>query len=307
MKSALPIVYHPNYSILWTAVHRFPMTKFQMLYQYLLENNIAQKNQFREPKPVSLETLYRVHQPDYVKGFMEGTWDRKIQKRIGFPWYPDLVKRSFAEVGGTIATVKLAKKWGLACNTAGGTHHAFPDYGSGFCILNDLAVAAHHALAKGLAGKILILDLDVHQGDGTAFIFASEPRVFTLSLHGARNFPLRKQKSDWDIPLPDGTDDGDYLIYLEDALETVLEGFAPDLVLYDAGVDVHHEDQLGKLALTCKGLFQRDHLVIRSCLQRAIPVACVVGGGYAQIREDLLPRHGTLFRAATELFARFSL
>jgi len=294
----LPIVYHEDYSILWPEAHRFPMTKFEMLYEHLIAVGLAVPEQFHRPRSVSTGSLARVHEKCYLTSFLEGTWEEKTRRRIGMPWYPDLVRRVRAEVGGTVLTTRLALAHGLACNTAGGTHHAHRDFGSGFCILNDLAVAARLLLDRGEVEKILIVDLDVHQGDGTAAIFADEPRVFTFDIHGARNFPFRKQRCDREVGLPDGTGDGDYLAILSAHLDELLPLVRPDLVIYDAGVDVHRDDRLGRLALSTDGLYARDALVLNAARQRGIPIACVVGGGYDDARERLPARHEMLFRAA---------
>jgi len=302
----LPVVYHPDYSIVWSEKHRFPMTKFAMLHRYLLDEKIILPEQIHEPRPVSLETLALAHDREYLHRFMEGGLDDKAIRRIGMGWGTDLVRRTRAEAGGTVKTVKLALRHGLACNTAGGTHHAFPDFGSGFCFLNDVAVAAAWFLAGRPDKRVLIVDLDVHQGDGTAYIFRNEPRVFTFSMHGQRNFPFRKQASDLDIGLPDGTDDEAYMAELSAALPELLDRFQPDLAIYDAGVDPHVNDRLGKLALTDQGLYRRDAYVLRACRARDIPTACVIGGGYAENRDDLPPRHATLHRAATAVHAEYA-
>lgn len=298
----LPIVYHPNYGIIWPDDHRFPMTKFQMLYEYLLNNGIAVPEQFRQPELVSINTLQQVHDPDYLDAFCNGTLDAKAIRRTGMGWYPDLVLRTRAEVGGAILTAKLALQHGLACNTAGGTHHAFPDYGSGFCFLNDIAVAARLVIDKGWAKRVLIIDLDVHQGDGTAFIFRNEPRVFTWSVHAARNFPARKQQSDLDTPLANGTGDDEYLTVITQILPDLLTRFNPDLVFYDAGVDPFHNDKLGRLSLTREGLYRRDRYVLETCLAEEVPVACLIGGGYAHDRNELASLHAIIHQAATEVW-----
>lgn len=298
-----PVVYHPIYSISWPVDHRFPMTKFRLLYEYLLSEAVILPEQVVQPRPASWQTVCAVHDEAYVHGFREGSWSEKVQRRVGMNWYPALVERTFAEVGGTVRTLQLALENGLALNLAGGTHHAHRDFGSGFCILNDIAVAAQLALDRGWAKRILIVDLDVHQGDGTAAIFAAEPAVFTFSMHGERNFPFRKQQSDCDIGLPNETDDASYLAKLKAILPSLLQRHDPDLVIYDAGVDVHEQDRLGKLAISDAGLLARDRYVLETCRLAGIPTACVVGGGYAENKPDLTPRHATVFRAALSLDA----
>lgn len=304
---ALPLVYHPDYVSPLPPEHRFPMPKFGVIYNLLLRDGLATAGQFYRPEIASRAWLEQVHLPDYVRAFCAGQLDPKAQRRIGLPWSSTLVTRTRAAVGGTVLTAQLALQHGLACNTAGGTHHAFPDYGSGFCIFNDLAVATRMVQQMGLARKILIVDLDVHQGDGTAVIFQNDPTVFTFSVHCQKNFPFRKQKSDLDVPLAAGIADDDYLKTLAGYLPDLLSEFRPDLVLYDAGVDPHRHDRLGKLALTDNGLFRRDWLVLETCLKQGYPVATVVGGGYDKDVTALAYRHVLLYRAALQLFEDYRL
>lgn len=299
---SLPIIYHPDYVTPLPPEHRFPMPKFGVIYNVLCQDGLASPDQFHLPQIAGYDALVQVHTPDYVADFCSGALPVKAVRRIGLPWSKNLVKRTRMAVGGTILTARLALQYGLACNTAGGTHHAHPDFGSGFCIFNDLAVAARFVQRAGVAQKILIVDLDVHQGDGSAAIFAGDPTVFTLSVHCQKNFPFRKQQSDLDVPLAEGLGDDTYLRVLAETLPGVLEDFRPNLVLYDAGVDPHHADRLGKLALTDDGLLRRDRLVLETCLRRGVPVATVVGGGYDKNVRALARRHALLFRAATELY-----
>lgn len=282
------------------------MPKFGLIYDMLRSEGLISKEQVHTPQVAPRDWLEQVHTPAYVDDFCGGRLDAKAIRRIGLPWSENLVLRTRAAVGGTVRTAELALEHGLACNTAGGTHHAFADFGSGFCIFNDLAVAAHMVRQQGLARKILIVDLDVHQGDGTAAIFQGQPEVFTFSMHCHKNFPFRKQQSDLDVPLPEGMDDRAYLATLAEHLPGLLASFRPDLVLYDAGVDPHQHDRLGKLALTDDGLFQRDEFVLQSCLRQGIPVATVVGGGYDNDVRQLARRHLLLFRAARELFPQLA-
>lgn len=303
----LPLVYHPGYVIPLPEGHRFPMPKFKLLYELLLKDAVASSIQFHTPDlPVQAE-IEQVHTSSYVQAYLQGMLDAKAQRRIGLPWSQALVQRTCTAVGGTVLTAKLALEQGLACNTAGGTHHAFPDYGSGFCIFNDLAIAARSIQALGLAQKILIVDLDVHQGDGTAFIFKDDPSVFTFSMHCEINFPGTKQQSDLDIPLPAGMEDDDYLQTLAAYLPDLLTQVQPDLVLYDAGVDPHLGDRLGKLALTDTGLFRREMQVLSTCVAQRYPVACVIGGGYADDLPSLVYRHSLVHRAATLVYQQYSL
>jgi acetoin utilization deacetylase AcuC-like enzyme len=262
---------------------------------------VTTANSVYAPESASTEVLELVHVPDYVQAYCTGTLEEKAQRRIGLPWSEGLVRRTCRAVGGTILTAQLALKHGIACNTAGGTHHAFPGYGSGFCIFNDLAIAARVVQKMGLARKIFILDLDVHQGDGTALIFQEDSSVFTFSMHCEANFPGIKQKSDLDIPLPVGLDDDGYLQTLAQYLPDLLQEFQPDLVLYDAGVDIHVSDRLGKLALSNTGIYRREMQVLTTCLAGGYPVACVIGGGYADNLEELVYRHSLVHRAAQEV------
>ncbi|MGJ3253881.1 MAG: histone deacetylase family protein [Elainellaceae cyanobacterium] len=298
----LPLVYHPDYVAPLPAGHRFPMAKFGMLYEVLLADGVAHPSQFHTPELPSDEWIELVHLPDYVRDYREGTLHPKAQRRIGLPWSPELAHRTCIAVGGTILTAQLALEHGLACNTVGGTHHAFPDFGSGFCIFNDLAIATRTIQHLGLAETILIVDLDVHQGDGTAFIFRDDPTVFTFSMHCEINFPSRKQHSDLDVPLPEGMEDNAYLQTLAHYLPDLLSEIQPDLVLYDAGVDTHVGDRLGKLALTDSGIFRRDMQVLSTCLAARYPVACVIGGGYSEDFHSLAYCHSLLHRAASELY-----
>jgi acetoin utilization deacetylase AcuC-like enzyme len=303
----LPIVYHPHYVAPLPPEHRFPMAKFRLLSEALLADGVVHPSQFHTPEKPDLEMIQLVHTPDYVRGYCEGTLDPKAQRRIGLPWSPALVNRTCIAVGGTILTAKLALAQGLACNTAGGTHHAFPDYGSGFCIFNDLAIAAAVLLQLGSVKKILIVDLDVHQGDGTAFIFRHDPRVFTFSMHCEINFPGTKQTSDLDVPLREGMEDDEYLQTLAAYLPDLLSQVKPDLVFYDAGVDVHLGDRLGKLALSDRGLFCREMQVLTTCISQGYPVACVIGGGYAEDMNALVYRHSLLPRVAADLYRQYRL
>lgn len=303
----LPLVYHPDYVAPLPPGHRFPMEKFSQLHQILLEENIAHPSQFHRPTLPPLNWIEQVHTPNYVRAYCQGTLDAKAQRRIGLPWSPALAHRTQIAIGGTILTAQLALQHGLACNTAGGTHHAFPSYGSGFCIFNDLAIASRVIQHLGLAQKILIVDLDVHQGDGTAFIFQGDPSVFTFSMHCEVNFPGTKQQSDLDISLPIGMEDDAYLQTLAAHLPDLLTEIQPDLVLYDAGVDPHLGDRLGKLALTDRGIFCREMQVLGTCVGRGFPIACVIGGGYADDFSALVHRHSLLHRVASDIYRQYRL
>lgn len=302
MTPSIPFVYHPDYVAPLPDGHRFPMPKFGEIYKALLRDGLASPDQFHLPVTATPDDLALAHADSYIESYLNGSIDPRLMRRIGFPWSPALVHRTCTAVGGTVLTMELALAHGIACNTAGGTHHAYHDFGSGFCIFNDLAVAARVAQHRHGIKRVLIVDLDVHQGDGTAAIFAGDSGVFTLSLHCDKNFPFRKQHSDRDIPLPVGMADEDYLHVLGEVLPDVIASFDPELILYDAGVDPHQDDRLGKLALTDAGIFARDRLVLGTCHDRSIPVACVVGGGYDKDIERLARRHCLVYRAAGEVW-----
>ena len=313
----LPLVHRDRYVTPLPEGHRFPMPKFNLLRDHLVEIGVADSASLHSPEPPGDDALALIHDPDYVAAFTAGTLPRDAVRRIGLPWSEGLVRRTKTAVGGTILTARLALEHGLACNLAGGTHHAHPSFGSGFCIFNDLAVAAAFLRREGLAHHILVIDLDVHQGDGTAVAFAHEPDVFTFSMHCRKNFPARKPPSDLDIALPEGFDDSAYLATLLHGehhgydvdtspnasgeyrgLPDLIERVEPDLVLYDAGVDPHADDALGKLCLSDEGLYDRDHAVIAACRSMGVPVACVIGGGYDKDHARLAARHATVHRAA---------
>ncbi|MGF1531541.1 MAG: histone deacetylase [Puniceicoccaceae bacterium] len=277
------------------------MGKFQLLASRLVEAGLAPEG-FAEPEPPSLEVLLGVHGQDYVRDFLAGKLPAGVMRRIGLPWSPELAARTRLAVGGTLLTAELALENGLACNTAGGTHHAFPDYGSGFCIFNDIAVAAMELVKRSWAQRILIVDLDVHQGDGTNQIFRNTRDVFTFSIHGERNFPVRKVPGDFDLALPDGTGDGLYLQSLRETLPHLLDRVNPDFVFYDAGVDVCESDRLGRFTMTREGMYQRDQYVLSEARSRGIPVACVIGGGYHFDLNELVERHAVLFQVVADHF-----
>lgn len=294
----IPCIYHEDYVTPLPDGHRFPMPKFKLLYEKLVQEGFLNPMQVYRPQSATVGLLQKAHDQAYIEDFCRGRIDAGMIRRIGLPWSPQLVIRACTAVGGTYLTARLALEFGIACNLAGGTHHAFPAHGSGFCIFNDLAVAARAILDEGRANKILIIDLDVHQGDGTAYIFRDEPRVVTFSMHCASNFPFQKQRSDFDIGLGAATEDAAYLRILGRSLPDLLSEVRPDLVIYDAGIDPHINDKLGHLALTSTGIYRRDLMVLRLCRDRGIPVACVVGGGYTRDRDELIFLHSLIFRAA---------
>jgi len=303
----LPLVYHDEYSPPFPDGHRFPMEKFRLLRDHLVASGLTSDAELRRPEPCPAEILALAHDPAYIERYCSGALSREELRRLGLPWTPALARRTLLAVGGSLLAAELALEHGLACHLAGGTHHAHYDHPSGFCIFNDLAVIARYLLASGRIGRVLIFDCDVHQGDGTARILEDTPDAITVSLHCEQNFPAHKAKSDWDIGLPRGMGDADYLKVVDDALNYLLPLYQPDIVLYDAGVDVHRDDALGYLQLSDAGLAARDSAVLRHCLEREIPVLGVIGGGYDPDRAALARRHGILHHSAARLWRELGL
>ncbi len=294
----LPLVYHDDYSPPFPANHRFPMEKFRLLRDHLIDSGLTEDAALLRPELCPPEILALAHCPAYIERFLAGELSHDEQRRLGLPWSPALAQRTVRAVGGSLLAAELALQHGVACHLAGGTHHAHYDHASGFCIFNDLAVVALHLLESGKVGRVLIYDCDVHQGDGTARILENVADAVTVSLHCEKNFPARKAKSDWDIGLPIGMGDADYLKTVNDSLSYLLPLYQPDIVLYDAGVDVHRDDALGYLQLTDAGIAARDEAVLRHCLEREIPVVGLIGGGYDKDRAALARRHGILHHSA---------
>ena len=303
----LPVVHHPAYVAPMPQGHRFPMGKFGRVMELLLEDEVVTPEQVRVPELAPRAWLELAHEPAYVEGVLGQSLDAASVRRIGLPITAEVARRSRAATGGTMLTARLALEFGIACNTAGGSHHAFAGYGSGFCVFNDVGVAVRVLLAEGTIGRAFVVDLDVHQGDGTAAMFEGDPRVFTFSMHCRNNFPLRKQTSDLDLALDAGVEDAAYLRLLAEHLGGLLEEVRPDLVFFNAGVDPHASDRLGRLALTEEGLIGRERLVFESCLRGGIPVAGVLGGGYAPDLEQLARLHSIQHRIASEFFGPLRL
>lgn len=297
----LPLVYHDDYSPPFPAGHRFPMEKFRLLRDHLVDSGLTTDAALQRPDICPPEVLALAHCPAYIERFLAGELTAQEQRRLGLPWSEALARRTVRAVGGSLLAAQLALEHGIACHLAGGTHHAHFDHASGFCIFNDLAVVALHLLESGQAGRVLIYDCDVHQGDGTARILENVPDAITVSLHCEKNFPARKASSDWDIGLPIGMGDADYLKMVNDSLDYLLALYQPDIVLYDAGVDVHRADALGYLQLTDAGIAARDEAVLRHCLEREIAVVGLIGGGYDKDRAALARRHGILHHSAARV------
>jgi acetoin utilization deacetylase AcuC-like enzyme len=278
--------------------HKFPMSKYRLLRDALERDGIYRM----EPAPSALlEKIECVHDPAYVAGFLHGTLTAQAIRRIGFPWSESLVQRTLASVGGTLAATADALESGYGGVLAGGTHHAFRGEGAGFCIFNDIAVAASWLLRERGLTRVAVADCDVHQGDGTAQIFEGDARVFTLSLHGRKNFPFRKQHSRLDVEFEDETGDDEYLAALDHAMNAVLE-FKPQALFYQSGVDALACDQLGRLALTHEGLRRRDRLVLSLCRQSSIPIVVTLGGGYGNPLQATVEAHANTYRTALEIF-----
>lgn len=280
--------------------HRFPGRKYGMLRRKLLDERIVANDQLGRSPLVDPQVLEYAHATAYIQAFINGDLGDDAMRRIGLPWNEALVTRSLATMGGAVAAAEYALENGLSGQLAGGTHHAHRDFGAGFCVFNDFAVVALKALHEGRVGKIAIIDLDVHQGDGNAAILGDNPDVFVFSIHGDKNFPVRKFPSDLDIALPDGVGDEDYLAILADALPKVF-AFGPELVLYQAGVDPLAEDRLGRLTLTHDGLMRRDEMVLKTCLAQGIPVSMAIGGGYGEPIEATVEAYANTYRVAKYL------
>ncbi|WP_417779179.1 histone deacetylase [Stutzerimonas xanthomarina] len=304
---SLPLVFHDDYSPLLPPGHRFPMEKFRLLRDHLVACGLTTDQALLRPAICPTDVLALAHDRDYVDRYRSGDMSREELRRLGLPWSPQLAQRTVRAVGGSLLAADLALQHGLACHLAGGTHHAHHDHASGFCIFNDLAIMALSLLEKGRVGRVLIFDCDVHQGDGTARILEHVPDAITVSLHCEKNFPTRKARSDWDIGLTPGLGDADYLKVVDNALNYLLPLYQPDLVIYDAGVDVHRDDALGLLKLSDEGLAMRDSAVIEHCLGRDIPVVGVIGGGYDKDRALLARRHAQLHISAAEAWQRHGL
>jgi acetoin utilization deacetylase AcuC-like enzyme len=276
--------------------HKFPMAKYSRLRERILAEEIIAPRDLHEAPLAGLDQLRLAHDAGYVEAVVSGTLPQEVQRRIGFPWSPQMVERSRRSVGATIAAARAALDDGAAANLAGGTHHAFADRGEGFCVFNDVAVAARVLQQHRHARRIAIVDLDVHQGNGTAAIFRDDESVFTFSMHGDKNFPFRKEISDLDVPLADGTGDEDYLALLGTHLAEVLNRHQPDFVFYLAGADPYEGDRLGRLKLTIEGLRRRDQIVMEACTRARLPVAVSMSGGYATDIDAIVTIHANTIR-----------
>lgn len=298
----LKIAHHPAYIHPLPEGHRFPMLKYELIPEQLLYEGLVDVDSFFVPDMVDFETACLAHEPNYIRQLFDLTLDAKMVRRIGFPLSQGLVDRERYILDGTIKSALYALEYGVSFNTAGGTHHAGADFGEGFCLMNDQAVAAAYLFEQRLAQRILIIDLDVHQGNGTAHIFGEHAHIITFSMHGAKNFPFVKEKSHYDVELEDGIEDATYLDILEYHLQRLFLEVRPDFVFYQAGVDILATDKLGKLNVSPDGCKRRDQMVFRYCHEAHVPVQVSMGGGYSKDIRDIVNAHIETYRMAIDLF-----
>lgn len=298
----LKIANHSIYTHPLPKGHRFPMLKYELLPQQLLHEGTCTETNFFKPEVPEDSHILKVHTEEYYNDLKHLTLDPRAARKTGFPLSDILVKREVMIADGTMKASEFALQNGIAMNIAGGTHHAYTDHGEGFCLLNDQAIAARYLQEKGLAHKILVVDLDVHQGNGTAEIFKNDPSVFTFSMHGKSNYPFKKEQSDLDIALENDCDDATYLSILKKTLPKLIKAEKPDFIYYLCGVDVIASDKLGKLALTIEGCKERDRFVLQSCRDLNIPVMCSMGGGYSPEIKTIIEAHANTFRLAQKIF-----
>lgn len=302
MASEIKIAFDPIYAHPLPEGHRFPMLKYELIPGQLLHEGTIHTTNLFSPEPCAEEVVLSTHTKAYVEKLLHRTLTASEQRKIGFPQSPQLTQRELIITQGTIDCCRYALKDGVALNVAGGTHHAFADRGEGFCLLNDQAVAANYLLGHKLAKKILIIDLDVHQGNGTAKLFENNPDVFTFSMHGRHNYPFHKERSDLDIPLNDGTDDVTYLKILSATLPGLINDVQPDFCFYQSGVDILETDKFGKLKVTLRGCKQRDEMVLSITKKHAIPCVVSMGGGYSPDIRNIVEAHCNTFRAALHMY-----
>ncbi len=298
----LKIAYSPIYKYELPKGHRFPMEKYELIPAQLLYEGSISEDSFFHPEALSEETILRTHSSEYWEKLKNLNLSPKEIRKVGFPLRKNLITRGRHISNGTLSCAKFAMEYGIAMNVAGGTHHSFKDHGEGFCLLNDFAIASNQLLYEDIVSKILIVDLDVHQGNGTAKIFENDDRVFTFSLHGEKNYPTKKEKSDLDIGLPDKTEDFHYLKTLKEHLPRLIDEVEPDLIFYLSGVDVLASDKLGRLNLSLAGCKERDRFVLKNCQKNKIPVAISMGGGYSERLSTIVEAHANTFRLAQDLY-----
>ena len=298
----LKIAYHPIYNHPLPDTHRFPMEKYDLIPQQLIHEGTCTKDNFFEPEIPNNKYFFSVHTPEYFFDLLNITLSKKEERKIGFPLSEQLIAREMVITDGSMKASEFALEYGIAMNIAGGTHHAFTNSGEGFCLLNDQAVSARYLQNKGLIKKVLIVDLDVHQGNGTAEIFRDDASVFTFSMHGKSNYPFHKEQSDLDIPLENDTKDEEYLSILKNTLPKLIKEQKPDFIFYQCGVDILESDKLGKLCISLEGCKERDRFVLQTCFDHKIPVMCSMGGGYSRDINIIVQAHANTFRLAQEIF-----
>lgn len=296
------IAYKPLYVYPLPEDHKFPMEKYELVPRQLLHEGTFSTENFFSPEPMNPQWIERVHDSNYVRKLKTGKISRKEERRIGFPLSDGLLEREYTITFGSMQAARFALRHAIAFNIAGGTHHAFANRGEGFCIFNDIAVSARYLLDQGWVSKILVVDLDVHQGNGTAHIFRNDPRVFTFSMHGAGNYPLQKTQSDLDVPLPQGTTDADYLSALDKHWPALLHALRPDVVFYQAGVDILESDKFGKMAVSIRGSQERDKRIFSHVRSAGIPVMVSMGGGYSPEIRHIVEAHANTYRVARQIF-----
>lgn len=301
MSGGYRLFYSPYYYADIGEGHVFPIRKFELVRDKLLAEGTLQGEEIFQPEPAHVEDLHLVHTEDYISRLVSGDLTAKEIRKLGLPWSKSLVRRSFHAISGTINAARSALQNGISSNLAGGTHHAYPDRGEGFCVLNDIAVAIRVLQLEKLAERFLIVDCDVHQGNGTAFIFKDDPTVFTFSMHGAKNYPLHKEKSSLDIELADGTGDAEFLEILEEALPRIFL-HNPDVIFYLGGADPYEKDKLGRLNLSIEGLKRRDEMVLEFARDRHTPIVTTMSGGYALDINDTVEIHSNTIRAVKRVF-----
>lgn len=298
----LKIAFSPIYKYELPEGHRFPMAKYELLPEQLLYEGTISEDNFFHPEPLDEATILLTHEKAYWDKLKTLSLSRKEIRAIGFPMSEILVRRGMHIANGTVQCAFYAKEHGVSMNIAGGTHHSFTNRGEGFCLLNDIAIASNYLLKENVASRILVVDLDVHQGNGTAQIFKNEDRVFTFSVHGEKNYPLRKERSDLDIGLPDKTEDKPYLKILKETLPKLFDAVEPDIVFYLSGVDVLESDKLGRLGMTLKGTKERDQFVFQTCKVNEVPVVVSMGGGYSERLAHIIEAHANTYRVAQEIY-----
>ena len=298
----LKIAFNKNYIYPLEENHRFPMIKYELIPEQLVRESTCSENNFFNPEKADDDIVLLTHQNEYFERFKSLDLSKKEIREIGFPLSKELVDRELQIADGTIKGVHYSIEHGISMNIAGGTHHAFYDRGEAFCMLNDQAIAANYLINEGLSKRILIIDLDVHQGNGTASLFRSNHNVFTLSFHGKKNYPFRKEKSDLDIEFDDNTNDEKYLKILKETIPKIMDEFNPDFIFYLSGVDVLENDKLGRLSLTINGCKERDRFILELCKKNSIPVQVSMGGGYSVVLKNIIEAHSNTFRLAQEIF-----